>query len=214
MKTRKIITLFLTFAISIICVSCTKTETNQESTKPQIAKMKTICELATMDCYYHNVAKYYDKNVEGFLFWKKDKHFWVEYSGIVKVGIDASKLVIEVKDDSVTITIPEAKVLGYKVDETSLSKKSFVLDDNSANTSFEDQKKAISDAEKDIVSEVSKDPALLTSAQQKAKRLLEEYIANFGKTIGKEYSIDWIYLVKDGNSLTNTTELSQVTQQP
>lgn len=210
MKTRKIITLILILVLSFICVSCSKAEANE----PQVFQMKAICDLATIDCYYHNVAKYFNEDAAGFFLWKKDKSFWVEYSGIVKVGIDTSKLFIEVKEDSVTIEIPKAKVLSYKVDENSLSKKSFVIDETSANTSFEDQKKAVSDAQEDIVSEASKDSALLEIAQQRAITLLEEYVANIGKAIGKEYSIKWVSLDKDGSNSANTTVVPQETQQP
>ena len=48
--------------------------------------MKAICELATMKCYYHTVAKYKEENAEQFLWMSKDKKFWVEYSGIVPPG--------------------------------------------------------------------------------------------------------------------------------
>ena len=43
--------------------------------EPQLSQMKTISELATMKCYYHNVAEYYQKNASGYLLWKKDKNF-------------------------------------------------------------------------------------------------------------------------------------------
>lgn len=29
--------------------------------EPQLSQMKTISEWATMECYYHNVAEYYQK---------------------------------------------------------------------------------------------------------------------------------------------------------
>ena len=45
--------------------------------EPQLSQMKTISELATMKCYYHNVAEYYQKNASGYLLWKKDKNFWI-----------------------------------------------------------------------------------------------------------------------------------------
>lgn len=43
--------------------------------EPQLSQMKTISELATMKCYYHNVAEYYQKNASGYLLWKKIKIF-------------------------------------------------------------------------------------------------------------------------------------------
>ena len=69
---KKIIGMIL---MSIICISltaCTSEEQVKEIT-PQASQMKSICELATMECYYHNVAKFDKKDAEGVLFWKKDK---------------------------------------------------------------------------------------------------------------------------------------------
>ena len=48
----------------------------QSVVEPKASQMKSICELATMECYYHNVAKYKEENAEGVLWWKKDKVFW------------------------------------------------------------------------------------------------------------------------------------------
>jgi hypothetical protein len=208
MKTRNIIALFLIFVLSFSCGSCAKTKTQQKTIKLQVSQMKSICELATMECYYHNVAKYKEEDAEGILFWKKDKHFWIEYSGIVKVGIDVSLLTIKVEENSVAITIPEAKVLGEKVDEASLSDASFIVDNSSAALSGEDEIKAFSEAQTNMVLSASGDSALLASAQQRAQTLLEGYIKNIGDALGKEYSIEWIYLDAEGNGSTNTTEES------
>lgn len=208
MKTRIMITLFLTFVLAFSCGFYAKTKIQQKTIKLQVSQMKSICELATMECYYHNVAKYKEQDAQGMLLWKKDKHFWIEYSGIVKVGIDVSLLTIKVQKNSVAITIPQAKVLGEKVDEASLSDTSFIVDSSSAALSGEDEIKAFSEAQKNMVLAASGNSALLASAQQRAQTLLEEYIANIGNAVGKEYSIEWIYLKADGKASTNTTEKS------
>ena len=75
--------------------------------QPELSQMKAISELATMECYYHNVAKYEEENATGFWLWKKDKRFWIRYDGTVTMGIDASKVSVKVKkNDEVIITIP------------------------------------------------------------------------------------------------------------
>ncbi len=204
----KIIVLFLTIILSFTLASCIKAEPSESQGQVSQVQMKAICELATIQCYYHNVAKYKEEDATGMLLWKKDKHFWVEYSGIVKVGIDASLLVVEVKENSVTITIPEAKVLGANVDQTSLTKESFIVAKKSADISADDQTRVFSEAQANMVLAASKDSALLENAQQRAKTLLEEYVANIGKAIGKEYSIEWVNPVKDGVSPTTTTGVS------
>ena len=42
--------------------------------------------------------------------------------------------------------------------------------------------------------EASSDAVLLASAQQRAQKLLEDYVNNIGNCIGKSYKIEWIYL--------------------
>ena len=83
----------------------------------EIKEMREIAELATVECYFHNVAKS-DKplNPAWYEIWKKkNMRFWVEYDGVVTIGIDASKLKVTVNDDVVTITLPEPIVLDAKV---------------------------------------------------------------------------------------------------
>ena len=185
-----ILTFMIITMICLTCVSCKKEE--KKEVKPHITQMKSICELATMECYYHNVAKYEKEDVEGILLWKKDKKFWMEYSGTVTVGIDASKLSIEVKDDMVRITIPEAEVLANEVNEEEFNEDSMVVEDGSAKVKAEDQTAALKKAQKNMVKEAKNDKVLLANARERAKTLLEEYVNNIGTAVGKNYTIDWV----------------------
>lgn len=162
--------------------------------KPETSQMKAICELAVMDCYYHNVAKFKEEDAAGVLFWKKDKHFWIEYSGVVSLGIDASQVALEVDDTLVTITIPEAKVLRCQVDSNELSEDSYIVAKDSARISAEDEVAAFAQAQADLEETAASDTALLSSAQQRAQDLLEEYVRNIGEAVGKDYTIQWVYL--------------------
>lgn len=185
-----ILTFMIITMICLTCVSCKKEE--KKEVKPHITQMKSICELATMECYYHNVAKYEKEDVEGILLWKKDKKFWMEYSGTVTVGIDASKLSIEVKDGMVRITIPEAEVLANEVNEEEFNEDSMVVEDGSAKVKAEDQTAALKKAQKNMVKEAKSDKVLLANARERAKTLLEEYVNNIGTAVGKNYTIEWI----------------------
>ena len=129
--------------------------------EPKISQMKAICELAVMDCYYHNVAKFREENAEGVLFWQKDKHFWIEYSGVVSLGIDVSQVTVEVDDTLVTITIPEAEVLRCQVDSDKLSEDSYIVAKNSAKISAEDEVAAFAQAQADLEATAAADTALL-----------------------------------------------------
>ena len=177
--------------------------------EPQAAQMKSICELATVQCYYHNVAKYMDDDAVGMLWWKKDRKFWVEYSGVVTIGIDTSLVKIEVDGENVTITIPPAKVLGYKVDEKTLTKDSFIVANDSAKVDAEHQTEAFKEAQAKMQEEASNDTVLLANAQQRAQKLLENYVNSIGDCVGKTYNIKWVYL--DGAEELNNVETDGTT---
>ena len=183
-------------------MACSYGEQAKEIT-PQASQMKSICELATMDCYYHNVAKYSKEDASGALWWKKDRKFWVEYAGVVTIGIDTTLVNIEVNDDNVTITIPPAKVLGCKVDEATLNDDSFIIAKESAKVEAQHQTEAYKEAQSKMQEEASSDTVLLASAQQRAQKLLEDYVNNIGNCVGKTYKIEWIYL-DNAEKLQNT----------
>ena len=162
--------------------------------EPKVSQVKAICELAVMDCYYHNVAKYFEEDASGIWLWKKDKKFWIEYSGVVRIGIDASQVQMEVKDKQVEITMPKAKVMNCTVDSATLNSESFIVASDSAKVEADDQTQAFREAQKNMEEEASGDSALLAAAQQRAQNLLEEYVKNVGSVTGTEYTITWKYI--------------------
>ena len=200
---KKFVILILVLSVLLTCTACGKQ--NSIDTEPKVSQMKAICELAVMDCYYHNVAKYKKEDAEGFLLWKKDKHFWIEYSGVVTLGIDASLVSLEVADDEVIITIPEAQVLGCKVHTESLTKDSFIVDKDSADIKAEDETEAFRIAQEQLAKDAASDRTLLANAQQRAQSLLEEYVMNIGKVVGKSYSIKWNYVDVEGDPIGNNS---------
>lgn len=194
----------LTLICSMVLLSltaCGKAKINSASMEPKTSQMKAICELAVMDCYYHNVAKFTEEDAEGFLLWKKDKNFWIEYSGVVTLGIDASLVKVEVNGSEVSITIPSASVLNCTVDSSSLTEDSFIVAKNSAKIQAEDEVYAFEAAQTYLEQTAAGDTALLANAQQRAQELLEEYITNIGKAVGQEYTIKWIYLDDSSGSI-------------
>ena len=199
---KKYLSVILIIMMCFSSVSCAKEIKN---IAPETSQMKSICELSVMKCYYHNVAKYKEENATGMLLWKKDRHFWMEYAGVVTIGIDATQLSIEVEDENVTITIPPAKVLGCKVDETTLTEDSFIVAKNSAKVEAEHQTEAFKSAKDKLESEAKSNFTLLAAAQQRVQKLLEDYVTNIGNSVGKTYKIKWIYL--EGAEELNKTEI-------
>lgn len=82
--------------------------------------------------------------MSGIWLWKKDRKFWIEYAGVVTVGIDASLVNMEAQDN--------------------------------------------------MRKETEKDTVLLASAQQRAQKLLDDYVNNIGACTGKTYTIKLVYL--------------------
>ena len=199
---KRIIVLFLFLSTIFSAVSCT---VEQETDVFEELNLYEICELSVMECYYHNVAKYTEKDADnGFLglgLWKKDMRFWIEYTGIVKVGIDASFVKMIVEGDTVKITMPMPKVLGVEVDPDSLTEDSYIVDKNSAEVGGEDHAAAIKIATEELKKQAMEDETLLTRAQDRAKILIEEYITNVSSAVGKQYKLEWIYLDAEGNPI-------------
>lgn len=198
---KKIISLVLIVAMSLFIVACSDSGSDEkQEVKPQATQMRSICELATMQCYYHNVAKYYEKDADGILWWMKDRKFWVEYSGIVTIGIDTSLVTMKIDGDEVTITIPPAKVFGCKVDESTLTTDSFIVAQDSAPVEAKHQTEAFKQAQAKMCEAAENDTVLLSNAQERAKKLLEDYVTNIGNSIGKTYNITWVYIKDDADS--------------
>ena len=162
--------------------------------EPRTSEVQSICELAVMECYYHNVAKFLEKDAEVTFFWKKDKHFWVEYSGTVKLGVDVSRVKLAVSGTDVTIEIPEAKVLNSHVDSASLTKDSYIVAQDSAAITADDETMAFKQAQIQLEETAANDKTLLAMAQNRAQKLLEDYVNNIGDAVGKKYTIQWVYL--------------------
>lgn len=165
-----------------------------------------ICELATIESYYHNVAMFEKKpdgvdsflnNVFFFPFGQYTnvgyKQFWIEYSGIVDVGIDASQVKINSPDANgvVDVYVPDAKVLNVYVDENEMSDP---LSETGLFTKItsEEQRDAFSSAQEAMRKEAESDQGLLLKAKKNAMRFFENYIVETGKLIGTEYKVNWL----------------------
>ena len=188
--------------LSVTLTGCSHKSTQSKEQPPAAEQLTTgqlrsVCELATLECYYHNTAKSStDKKV---LFWNTNKKLWMEYSGIVKIGIDISRLDLQITGQVVTITLPEAKIISCKIDETSLSEDTFYTEPTGLvadKITAHDQTDAFEKAQQTMLEEAQKDESLLLQAQERARTLLLNYVNNIADTIGTEYEVRW-EIVKD-----------------
>lgn len=185
---RKIVILLV--SVTLLGIMCSCSNKNKE---PDIMEIQSICELATLECYYNNVAISEKEKGEGFAhLFEKDREFWIEYKGVAKIGVDMSQVKMTIKDENVTITIPPAKLLDMdKVADSysyTLSKDGAI---NKNKITAKDQIKAVDKAQEEMEKQVNNNSKLLLTAQNRAKELIENYIDNMGKISGVEYKITW-----------------------
>ena len=186
--------LLVALAFSILCFpNFFKKETVVSA---EFSAVDKICELATLKCYYHNVLED-EKQPDGLfkygLFQYGYKKFWMEYDGIVNVGVDVSEVVINKPNENgvVQIYVPKAKILDVDVDEESISD---LISDTGVFTTIttDDQAKAYSHAQENMRECAESDTSILNAAHRNAKELLKQYIINVGEQIGQNYTVEWI----------------------
>lgn len=184
-------------ALLLLTTACGKAE-EPALPLPQEEQVKTICQLAVLECEYHNLAKYQDgQKVERFLWMTKGKRFWVEYSATAVLGIDADQVSMELQGDVVSITLPRARVLNCKVNGDSLSKDSYIVDKDSAPVTAEDEVRAFKDAQDSLQQTVEADGDMLNLAQTRVEDLLRNYVNSLAKATGTEYQVEFHYIEED-----------------
>ncbi len=194
------------FVITFLLLIPNGDKDNKAVTFSEYSSINTICELATTKSFYHNVVMYEkepdggNKFVNDILLWPFGgytqigyKQYWLEYSGIVETGVDASQIKISAPtaDGVVNVYIPEAKVLSIYADESSLTEP---LSEKGWFTTISTQEKitAFAEAQQAMKEEAENDKSLLKRARESAKVLLERYIIATGSQMGISLSVNWV----------------------
>lgn len=183
-------------ALLLLTTACGKAEAPVLPV-PQEGQMKAICQLAVLECEYHNLAKFEQKDASKFLWMIKDKRFWVEYSATAVLGIDADQVSMELQGDVVSITLPRAQVLDCKVNGDSLSKDSYIVDKDSAPVTAEDEVYAFQEAQDGLQKTVEADNNMMNLAQTRVEELLKNYVNSLAKATGTEYRVEFHYIEED-----------------
>lgn len=186
-------TIFIVIAAFLIC-SCTNKEGTIDETQ-----VKNICELATVECYFNNLAMTDVSKGDGITHWfEKDRTLWLEYDGVVKLGIDMEKVSIKVSKNKVTVKLPHAKVLSKDFEYSSLKEPKIVKNKdswiNKNKITDEVQKEALTKAQEKMIETINGNKSMMNHAEDKAKLLIENYINNIGKISGKKYEITWKFI--------------------
>ena len=198
-------------AFIVICamVVLNKSDSAEEEIleKPDFSEVTKIGELATLRCYYHNVAEY-EKQPDGLfqygLFQVGYKKFWIEYTGTVEMGIDISKVKIGQPNEEgiVRVYIPEVEKFRVNQDSTSLQEPVY---ETGVFTSITTEEKtiALSQAQEKMEATARADQSMLQRARENAKTLIEQYIINIGVNLEQEYEVEWVDNPKEVNQGEN-----------
>ena len=189
---KKVILILMSFILVITLSGCSK----YRDVKPSLEQVRSISNLSTLDCYYHKVAKGEKTKGTGIAhLGEKDRKIWIEYTGIVSIGIDMKKVDMKVKGSNIAISIPKAEVLSVEIDDDSFNEDSFVTNDdsffNKNKITSNDQKKIIKESLDTMRNEASNDEELLKKAQNRAKALIKSYIDEISNLSGINYTVEW-----------------------
>lgn len=171
-------------------------ENGEKEYVPELSQVQEICELAVLECYYHNVAKSVKEPGTGvFHFGERERPFWIEYTGIAEISFQSDLIKMEQNGKEIIITLPPPDIT-CKVDSDSWNEDSYVISKDQwiqkNPITAEDQTEAIKSAQADMQKMVENHPSILKNARTQAKDLISNYIQQIGRMAGVEYQISWI----------------------
>lgn len=141
-------------------------------------QLQTVQELVSVEYHYTNMGKF--ENQVDFYGWKvpfTTKRFLVSYDGLIKAGVDLSGATVEVDEvqKSVTITLPESRILSHEIPEDSIQ----VFDEtrNIFNPITIEDYTGFTRDQKAEVEQRAIDEGLLTGASEKAWEAVETLAA-------------------------------------
>lgn len=168
-------------------------DNKNETLSENIKKLELTGNLVTYEAYFHNVL---ETTKDSDSIFKKDRKLFAEYTGTIKLGIDLSKVKIDVQGNTINVLIPKAKIIGEpNVDESDFKKEKFIESEDGFliknPITGDDISKAFDDAQSEMKKSAESDEQLLSTAQTRAKIIIEESINQFAGISSKDYTINW-----------------------
>lgn len=174
------------------------------------SEIQDIGELATVEYLYTDVGKFEDpKQLFGKNIPFTTKSFIVKWDGVIKAGIDISKIEIEENKmkKEILIRIPEAEILSHEIDDESIE----TLDEKDGlfNPIKIDDVRTFDANTKDAMEQRAIENGLLERALANAKDIIYN-IVHTDVVEKKEYSIVFEIIEKDNFSEQTTGENEDV----
>ena len=157
----------------------------EEGTVTTISKLSLeevfeISELSTVDYDYNAVARAYEEDGE-------TPKYYVAYDGTVTAGIDFSKIVIDIDEDTKTIslTLPESEIQNTAVDFGSMD---YIFENKKYETETVSQE-AYEVCRADLAERAKKEKDLLALAKENAVTAVEALVNPWVQQLDEEYKV-------------------------
>ncbi|MBR4514958.1 MAG: DUF4230 domain-containing protein [Lachnospiraceae bacterium] len=138
-------------------------------------KLQAVSDLTSAKVDYSGILTI----TEGDIPFITEKGFTMRYSAEIRAGIDVSEVEIEVKDDEVNVTVPEADIQSVYVDPSSIIFYDRKMSLFNWNTN-EDAIDAVKEAENDALAMINK----IALKEEADKQIEEIYTAILKEAIG------------------------------
>ncbi len=149
--------------------------------------LQEINEMAVMQYNYTKIGKFTNSlDINGWTVPLTQKSFLITYSGKLKAGIDMNQIIIDVRGDTITATVPQVEVLSNEIDENSIE----VYDEknNLFNPISISDYKTFATQQKDKVEQEAIDNGLLEEAAIRVELSIKQHL-NMIDTIRQNYEI-------------------------
>ncbi len=173
----------------------TPTPVPKPNVEPDLSRIRAICELATLKCKYHNVAKGVQEPGTGLShIGEKQRKFWMEFDGEVTISYPLDKISMKQEGSEIHIVLPQPDVSCRLLSDSLVEGARIAEPDNPVQTnpiSAEKENMAVNDAVDGMKKDVMNNSSLILSAENQAKMLIENYIRQIGKLTDVDYRIIW-----------------------
>lgn len=199
-KIKRLIT-YLVIIILILTISffagikfATRNNVSSVTSTSLTQQLQEIEELATLSYNYTKVGKFSNNlKFNGWNIPLTQKSFLITYSGKLKAGIKMDKINISLKNNIITVLIPEIEILSNEIDENSIEvydETKNVFNPISINDYTEFAKK-----QKEEVAQEAIENGLLSEAATKTQKTIKRYL-NAIPNISENYIIEVQFLNK------------------
>lgn len=146
------------------------------------SEIRNIGELATVEYIFTDAARFSDsKQIKDWNIPFTEKSFLMKWDGTIKAGINVENIEvnIDVEKKEIRITLPQAEILSYEVDESTVE----VLDekDNVFNSISVDDKVNFDSSTKEAMIERAIENGLLEKAQKQAEAVISNLLTAFAE---------------------------------